>query len=70
MTRDCHWAVSNTNTHKTHLSNDVDAVYEDGGVVPVRAEGHVEHRSVLGVVDLLAVEHGIDLEYGNMWNTG
>lgn len=55
-----------THTHKytPHLPNDVDAVYEGGGVVPVGPEGDVEHCPVLGVVDLLAVEHGVDLFSG------
>lgn len=41
-----------------HLLNDVDVVYVDGRVVPVGAEGDVQDRPVLRVVDLFAFEHG------------
>ena len=42
-----------------HLGHDVDAVDTDVGTAR-RAQRHVQHRAVLGAVDALAGEHGVD----------
>jgi hypothetical protein len=36
-------------------------VRPDTRLVAVRARGHVQHGAVLGVVDVLAIEHSVDL---------
>ena len=45
--------------HRVHVRHDVLAVHDDRGV-PRRAERDVEDGPVLGDVDLLAAEHGVD----------
>lgn len=45
-----------------YLLNDVGAVHHDGGVVSVGAQGNMENRAALCVVDLLSRKHGEDLK--------
>ena len=45
--------------HGVHLGHDVLAV-DDDRRAPRRAQRHVQHGAVLGDVDLLAAEHGVD----------
>ena len=45
--------------HRVHLGHDVLAVDHDRRA-PGRAQRHVEHGALLGDVDLLAPEHGVD----------
>src|SRR5712664_434834 len=45
--------------HRVHFGDHVLAV-DENRLVAGRPEGHVEHRAVLGHVDLLAAEHGVD----------
>ena len=45
--------------HRVDAGHDVLAVHQDARP-PGRAQGHVEHRALLGHVDLLAREHGVD----------
>ena len=45
--------------HGVDLGHDVGAVHRDD-VAPGRPQGHVQHGPVLGDVDLLALEHGLD----------
>ena len=45
--------------HGVHLGHHVLAVHEDGGVLR-RAQGDVQHGAVLGEVDLVPAEHGIN----------
>ena len=45
--------------HRVHLGDDVLAVDDDRRRAR-RAQRHVQHRTLLGDVDLLAAEHGVD----------
>ncbi len=45
--------------HRVHAGHHVLAVHQDARP-PGRAQRHVEHRALLGHVDLLAREHGVD----------
>ena len=45
--------------HGVHLGHDVLAVHDDGGVLG-RAQGDMKHGAVLGEVDLVPAEHGLD----------
>ena len=45
--------------HGMDLGHDILAVDDDGGAAR-RAQGDVKHRALLGDVDLLAAEHGVD----------
>ena len=45
--------------HRVHLRHDVDAVHDDRGVA-WGAQRDVQHRALLGHVDLLATEHRVD----------
>ena len=45
--------------HRMDLGHHVLAVHDDGGV-PRRAQGDVQHGAILGDVDLVAAEHGVD----------
>lgn len=49
-------------TGTKYLLNDIDTVDHDGGVVSVRAKGHVKNCAILRVVDFLAIEHGKNLK--------
>ncbi len=45
--------------HRVHVRHDVVAI-DDDRCAARRAQRHVQHRAVLGDVDLLAAEHGVD----------
>ncbi len=45
--------------HRVHVGHDVDAV-DDDPLACGRAQGDVQHRAILGRVDLLAAEHRVD----------
>jgi hypothetical protein len=45
--------------HRMDLRHHILAVDDDGGSFG-RAQGHVQHRALLGGVDLLAAKHGVD----------
>ena len=50
---------SHTAANGVDLGHDIFAVVHDRGAAR-RAQGHVQHRAVLGEVDLVASEHGVD----------
>src|SRR6266849_8954833 len=52
-------ARSSPSVRSVHFGNHVLAV-DENRLVAGRPEGHVQHRAVLGDVDLLAAEHGVD----------